>query len=125
MAEIFCKKTLMEIMPAARAAIAEKMHDMDADQAYIAEKIGTTQPAVSQYLKGTRGKVADSMIKNQRMSKFLEGVMENLEDKDYDLNSHTCEICQEARETKVVDVPKGKDFLCPIELIRKEHGKQD
>ncbi|MGC8516748.1 MAG: transcriptional regulator [Candidatus Acidifodinimicrobium sp.] len=125
MAEIFCKKTLMEIMPATRAVIAEKLHEMDASQSYISKKLGTTQPAVSQYLKGARGRIADEMIKNKRMSKFIEEVVKNMEDESYDLNSHTCEICREARENKVVDVPKGKDFLCPIELMEKKHGKQD
>ncbi|MCW1294060.1 MAG: hypothetical protein QXJ12_01450 [Candidatus Parvarchaeota archaeon] len=123
MAELFCKKAITEIMPAARAAIAEKMYEEDIEQQVISKRLGITQPAVSQYVNGVRGRTAKNMLKDKRMSSFLDSLIKKLEDENYNINLDTCKVCEEARKTKVVDVPRGKEFLCLIEMIKKNYGK--
>lgn len=123
MAELFCKKTITEIMPAARAAVAGKMYEKGLEQQTISKRLGITQPAVSQYVNGTRGRTAKGMLKDAGMSKFLDSLVKRLDDEHYNINLDMCRVCSEARKTGVVDSPKGKDFLCLLEMIRGEYGK--
>lgn len=66
----FCEIMVQEIFPTVRALIArEMMETFDYNQAETAQKMGVTQPAISQYKRELRGKKAklleaDTVVKN-------------------------------------------------------------
>ena len=53
--EMPCQKVIWYLLPALRREIAKTMVEMGKKQNEIADKLGVTEAAVSQYIKGKRG----------------------------------------------------------------------
>ncbi len=65
---------IREIMPAMRAIIAKKLVEYGLSQKQTAVKLGTTQPAISQYKRGVRGFKTEIFFKNQRLMDMVESI---------------------------------------------------
>ena len=88
-----CEQAVL-IFPAVRAAIAKKLiSEHNIPQARVAEMLGITQAAISQYLKSTRGK---QILKNPEIDEKISKICrEYIENKKYpDLSAEFCK-CKE------------------------------
>lgn len=52
---LFCETVVNEVLPAVRSILAQELAERGYSQTEIADMMGVTQPAVSQYLSSTRG----------------------------------------------------------------------
>ena len=63
---------IREVMPAMRAIIAKSLVETyGLSQKQAAQKLGTTQPAISQYKRGLRGFKTDIFLKNQKLMEMV------------------------------------------------------
>ncbi|MCL5009968.1 MAG: hypothetical protein M1433_03275 [Candidatus Parvarchaeota archaeon] len=115
MTQVFCKTTLNEIMPAVRAAISLKMVKFGFTQIEISKKLGITQPAISQYKKKIRGDMLGTLSNNSTMGSYLDGIVEEIAKNGIDLNTKTCDICQDRKSAGIVKVDKS-EFLCLADI---------
>ncbi|MFH0986586.1 MAG: winged helix-turn-helix transcriptional regulator [Candidatus Micrarchaeota archaeon] len=67
-----CETAVKETLPAVRALLTKELHDAGLPQAEIAEKLGIKQPAVSRYLKQSRGLKAKTLMKDKSIRKFIK-----------------------------------------------------
>ena len=65
---------IRETMPAMRALIAKKLVEYGLSQKQVALKLGTTQPAISQYKRGIRGFKTEIFFKNQKLMDMVESI---------------------------------------------------
>ena len=96
-----CEKFVNYYLPAIRAILAHELlvrHGMT--QAEVAERLGLTQPAVSQYKKGVRGKTVSLIQENRKIMKMLEELANMISSGAVDktlLSEKMCEICKAIR----------------------------
>ncbi len=94
-----CEKFVNEYIPAVKASIAHILYnEYDLKQVEISNILDITQPAVSQYIRGTRGKSRD-------FPKSMDEAIDEVSQKIYDLHEADdltddkvddmmCEICR-------------------------------
>jgi predicted transcriptional regulator len=64
----YCEVVVGEVLPALRALITnELMKNYDLTQQQVADKLGLTQPAISQYRKYLRGENGKELQKNKKL----------------------------------------------------------
>ncbi len=114
MTEVFCKTTINEIMPAIRAAIAIRMLERGFTQKEISEKLGITQPAISQYKQKLRGGLLEKVRGSKAMEKYIDSLIKEITEDGLDVNTRLCSICGKARMNRVVEVDRD-EFLCLLE----------
>jgi hypothetical protein len=73
-----CEVVCLEILPAARAYIANRLAEKGLPQMKIAELMGLTQPAVSQYRRKMRGLSTDMFEKNAELRRRMDGLAERI-----------------------------------------------
>lgn len=100
-----CEEIVQEFLPAFRSLIAKELIDKyNFSQVEVAEKLGTTQAAVSQYLSSKRGQKNSSKIKS--MSKVKAVASEVAKDvaenklQEFDMTSSFCKLCLELRTSQ-------------------------
>ncbi len=69
---------IREVMPAMRGLIAKKLVEYGLSQKQAAIKLGTTQPAISQYKRGIRGFKTEIFFKNQKLMDMVESVAKRI-----------------------------------------------
>jgi len=70
---------VQEILPAARALIAKKLTtDYGLSQKKVAEKLGISQPAISQYTRNIRGSKYHLLHENEDAIKFLDSLTKRI-----------------------------------------------
>jgi len=89
-------------LPAFRSLIAKELIEKyNFSQVEVAEKLGTTQAAVSQYLSSKRGQKNPSKMKSMTKVKLLasEVAKDMAENKleEFDITSSFCKLCLELR----------------------------
>lgn len=67
-----------EVMPAIRALMAKKLIDNGFSQKESAERLGLTQPAISQYKRGMRGANIDSISRNPEVARMANGLAKRI-----------------------------------------------
>ncbi|MGB6681259.1 MAG: transcriptional regulator [Candidatus Bathyarchaeia archaeon] len=97
-----CEEIVQEFLPTFRSLIAKELIEKYSfSQVEVAEKLGTTQAAVSQYLSSKRGQRNSSKIKSMTKVKALasEVAKEMAENKleAFDVTSSFCKLCLELR----------------------------
>lgn len=102
-----CEVMVNDVYPGLRALIAKNLiNDFKISQKEAAELIGTTQPAISQYMRALRGKkILDFeyvFIETKRIAKDL---IDKKIDKD-DLPREFCKIGKMLVESKKIDAYK-------------------
>ncbi|MCD6402979.1 MAG: helix-turn-helix domain-containing protein [Candidatus Aenigmarchaeota archaeon] len=103
MEKMFCEKFVPKILPAVRAIMASILiNEFNLTQTETAKKLGITQPAVSQYLKGLRARHVRKIMKNEKiMGKIEEITTELVNKKNFKMEKRFCEICELIREEKI------------------------
>ncbi|HLD56727.1 MAG TPA: helix-turn-helix domain-containing protein [archaeon] len=75
MGRVLSEVLIREVMPAMRGIIAKKLIEIyGLSQKQAAIKLGTTQPAISQYKRGIRGAKTEIFFKNQRLMDMVESI---------------------------------------------------
>ncbi|MDD1721650.1 MAG: helix-turn-helix domain-containing protein [Euryarchaeota archaeon] len=86
-----CETAVWHILPAIRSQVAKELVKFGLSQKDISERLGITQPAVSQYVTSKRGtNVAlsnDARVLIRSLAQDVAG------GGDVDLNVRVCEIC--------------------------------
>ena len=107
-----CEIMIVDILPAVRSILAEELKKRGMTQAQIADRLGITQPAVSQYLKKARGKNIESLRKDKKVMKVINEEVEHMMKHKKDDKSF-CPMCQKMLDTDFVKkVCSGKGCLC-------------
>ena len=95
-----CERNVKYVLPAIRAMIAYQLfHKHSFNQQEIAKKLGITQPAVSQYLRGLRGRYKPIFENKQVMEKIDELVNKIASERigEEELANEICEICKKIK----------------------------
>ena len=100
-----CEEIVQEFLPTFRSLIAKELIDKYSfSQVEVAEKLGTTQAAVSQYLSSKRGQKNSSKIKSMSKVKAVasEVARDVAENKlvEFDMTSSFCKLCLELRTSQ-------------------------
>lgn len=92
-----CEIAVWRILPTIRSEIAKQLASLGLPQMVISQRLGITQPAVSQYVTKKRGMTFTVSDEAQRLIQSLaEDVAHG---KDLDLNERMCEICENIQGT--------------------------
>jgi len=77
MNKVFCENIFNDILPAVRAIVANNLiNNYGLNQQEVSEKLGLTQPAVSQYQNGLRGKKIKRILSNKSMMEYIKHCQE-------------------------------------------------
>ncbi|MEM4446982.1 MAG: helix-turn-helix domain-containing protein [Candidatus Jordarchaeales archaeon] len=117
-----CEIVIWYLLPAIRAALARELANLGLSQRDISEKLGVSEAAVSQYIKGKRGKKIDLTAEVYEIVRETAKSI-SLGTSIMDVYRKTCSICLELRRKslmcnlhKTLDtVPESCD-LCPCLL---------
>lgn len=122
--KFFCEVMLNEILPAVRAIMANRLINFYGfTQSEVAKRLGLTQPAISQYKNGLRGKKIQKILYNKRIIRYLNSLCDEVISSNIDINLKICEICNEARESGAFKKEYTKKPLCIIEIFKvKAYG---
>ncbi|MEF8873363.1 MAG: transcriptional regulator [Candidatus Thermoplasmatota archaeon] len=94
-----CEEFVSEYLPTVKAEIGKILYEeYDLTQVKISEILDITQPAVSQYLKGTRGKgkkLDDELEKEiSEVAEEIYKLNESGEVTDDEIDDLMCEVCK-------------------------------
>ncbi|MEM2910291.1 MAG: transcriptional regulator [Nitrososphaerota archaeon] len=107
-----CEKFVLDVMPSVRALIAKELIDKHAlSQTEVARIIGTTRPAISQYLSAKRGfkmirRLRTNPVVRELISRMASAIVKNEASKE-SVNDMVCEICRILESSKC-EAPKIK-----------------
>ena len=92
----FCEIMVKEVLPVLRSLLAKRLSEFGLSQKKVAEKMGTTQPAVSQYKKGLRGSKTNMLEDNREVLERVDQIAKKLASGQLgaqDVSFEFCEIC--------------------------------
>lgn len=102
----FCEIIVADVMPALRALITkELMDEYGLNQTQVAQKLGITQPAVSQYRKELRGQNVRLLQSNQKIMSMIKELANEIQSdkiKPDRMIVRLCEICKAIREERLI-----------------------
>lgn len=91
-----CERAIWYIIPHIRAGLSVELSKLECTQEEIAEMLGLTQAAVSQYISGKRGKIEELDETTQHLIEELASGVYNREVSD--LRGRICTICKHIQE---------------------------
>ncbi|MCF7889892.1 XRE family transcriptional regulator [Candidatus Bipolaricaulota bacterium] len=92
-----CEVALWHVLPCIRACLARELVEKDLTQQRVADILGITQAAVSQYIGKKRG---NFRTKDNTAYKMIEELAEDLEkDAVNDLSKRICQICSQVQQS--------------------------
>ncbi len=98
--EMPCQRVFWYVLPAIRREIAKSMVDMQKKRHEIAEKLGVTEAAVSQYMSGKRGCYDfPENIRNEIRSasrRIIDG-----DGNEFAIMKELCRICKFIQQEKI------------------------
>jgi hypothetical protein len=86
-----------KVLPAIRAKLALKLRDQGLTQREVAEILGLTAPAVSQYFSGKRA--ADFAIGTE-YEKYFDKILKHIETKPEKAKSIVMDVCSKIERTE-------------------------
>lgn len=91
-----CEIVVQAVIPAIRSEIVRQLFNVHGmKQTEIAEKLGITQPAVSQYITGSRGNFSELIENNPEIKEFIEEMADGIASGKIDGNNISmCDPCQ-------------------------------
>jgi len=105
-----CETIVLEFLPVIRAIIAKSLIEKyGMSQKQAAEKLGISQPAISQYKKEIRGYRADIVKHNSEAMRIIDGLAKKVaygELTQKEASMEFCELCRYIR-------PEGSDCTIP------------
>lgn len=112
-----CEIIVKHVLPGLRAMLVEElMNTYGLNQVEVANKLGVSQPSVSQYRKKLRGKNV-KILKNEVIKEDIESLAEKV-NKGMDNKDIVKEIC------KICNKIKEKNLLCKLHK-KKYSGLED
>lgn len=117
-----CELVYNYILPNIRALIAREAIEKGMKQRNVAKRLGLTEAAISQYLKGKRA-IKLKKLKLRKVEKMIENLvnkMLNEKISDVDIAKHICEICLLLRSSLILCKlhkkvePKLRNLNCSI-----------
>ena len=115
--KIFCETIFSDMLPAVRAIVTnELIQTYGLNQNQVAQKLGVTQPAVSQYLNGLRGKKIKMIMLNDRIMAFIKKLTAEIASGNAKLHENICEICGESIKEKLFSDKELHPFICLVEM---------
>jgi hypothetical protein len=94
----FCEAVITHILPTVRALIAKELIiNYNMTQEEVAKKLGTTQSAISQYIRGLRGR---NPKVNKKVYEFVKDVSQKIANDEIsseDLRNEICNLCKVLR----------------------------
>lgn len=91
-----CEGAIWYILPYIRAGLARELANLGLTQEEIAEELGLTQAAVSQYKRGKRGKIEEL---DEEVHRLIKNVADGISDEGIkNLPGKICIICNHIKE---------------------------
>jgi len=123
--KLFCETIFDDTLPAVRAIITNEMiQTYGMNQFDVAQKLGVTQPAVSQYLNGLRGKRVRQLMSNAKLLNYIKQLAADIVSGRVKLLEKVCEICATTREYNIYSGKELNPFLCLIEMYGEKLKKE-
>jgi predicted transcriptional regulator len=98
-----CEVMVMEVLPGIRAMVARKLVEKHGfSQKVAAEKLGTTQPAISQYKRELRGSRMKSLENTPRLIQMIDSIASKAASGKLshdEINSEFCSVCRFMRSS--------------------------
>ncbi len=98
-----CEVMVMEILPGIRAMVARKLIEKhDFSQKAAAERLGTTQPAISQYKRKLRGLGVDSLQGSPRLIEMIDSIASGAASgrlSQEEIGGEFCSVCRFMRSS--------------------------
>ncbi|MCJ7817131.1 MAG: hypothetical protein MUP55_04705 [Candidatus Aenigmarchaeota archaeon] len=106
-----CEIIVQEILPSVRAMVALKLtktYGLSQEQA--ARKMGTTQPAISQYNREIRGHKSRVFKQNPKLIEMVDDIAKKVASGElatFDITPEFCRICKDLRSRGIMcELPK-------------------
>jgi len=101
-----CESVSQNILPAVRALIAMELMDKHKmTQGKVAEKLGVSQAAVSQYSRAIRGSNTKALLNDNDVKKFIQKLSGRIASGEIDHKNGSeemCSACRLIREKKII-----------------------
>lgn len=101
-----CEIIVQEILPSVRAMVAVKLTKIyGLSQEQAARKMGTTQPAISQYKREIRGHKSRVFKQNPKLLEMVDDIAKKVaagELATYDITIEFCRICKYMRSKGIM-----------------------
>lgn len=92
---------IVKLIPSLRASIARELIDnYNMSQAEVAEKLGVSQPAVSQYLRNIRG-MQSKILRNSFVEREIKNLCQDIAEGKHNA-AQFCDFCKVIRSNKIV-----------------------
>lgn len=115
--KLFCETIFSDTLPAIRAIVTSEMTTRyGMNQMEIAEKLEITQPAVSQYKNGIRGKRVRQLLSDPKLVEWVRDLTEDIVNDRVKLYEKVCEICAITRAHNIYSKKELDPFLCLIQM---------
>ena len=123
--KIFCETIFSDTLPAIRAVVTNEMiKTYGMNQFEVAQKLGITQPAVSQYLNGLRGKRVRQLTSSIKLLDWIKQLTADIVSGRVKLHDKICEICAATRDNNIYSEKELNPFLCLIEMYGEKLKKE-
>ena len=121
--KVFCQTLFNNAIPAAVKSIVTKelIETYRHTQEKVAEKLGITQAAVSQYYNGVRGKKVNEILSNPKLSEWVKKLAAEIASGNFRLGESHCDLCAETRK-EVKDSELGP-LICLLEIYNMKGEK--
>jgi len=121
--KVFCQTLFNNAIPAAVKSIVTKelLETYGYTQEKVAEKLDITQPAVSQYLNGVRGKKAKEILSNPKLIDWIKKLTAEIASGDFRLGQGSCDLCAETR--KEIGEKELGPLICLMEIYNLKGEK--
>ena len=104
-----CEIVVQDVLPAIRALVAkELMEKYKMTQTDVAERLGVTQAAVSQYIRHLRGYKVKAMVKDSGVMKEIETLAKSIAKDNIGAIASMQEVCTICR------LIRNKKLLCAM-----------
>lgn len=110
----FCENIAIEFLPAVRSMVTRELIDKHGlTQKQVANLLGLTQPAVSQYLKQARGSKVKVLEKNAQVMEMVYDLTKIIKNQNANIFGVTSKICSICKKMRQANLP---DSQCPLEV---------
>jgi predicted transcriptional regulator len=121
--KVFCQTMFNNAIPSAVKSIITKdlLEKYGFTQEKVAEKLGMTQAAVSQYLNGVRGKKVNEILSNHKLSDWVKKLTAEIAAGNFKLGEAQCDLCSETR--KDINDNELGSLVCLMEMYNMRGEK--
>jgi len=102
----FCEVVVTTVLPAVRSLVTRQLTtDYNFTQQEVADLLGLTQPAISQYLQQSRGTKVKILEKQPEIMTLIDDLTKDVVSaklRPRELQSKFCEICKTIRKKRII-----------------------